>query len=180
MSQGSTLQAAAQAAGVHPATVSQWFAYPAAAPSASQTQHEIAAFHRRQAQDLLGASYDAIRDILSNPKASFSVRLKAALAMIKQSAAPLPDLAEQPPASDSQRTQDSAQFCTDPEAAPPPASAKAPEVHHPAHPAPYRRVKTGRNELCPCGSGMKFKRCCLGKPASPPPADLSAEPAAAA
>jgi SEC-C motif len=23
------------------------------------------------------------------------------------------------------------------------------------------RVKIGRNELCPCGSGKKFKRCCL-------------------
>jgi len=30
---------------------------------------------------------------------------------------------------------------------------------------PY--VKTpepGRNELCPCGSGLKYKRCCLNKP----------------
>lgn len=24
-------------------------------------------------------------------------------------------------------------------------------------------VKTGRNEPCPCGSGKKFKKCCLGK-----------------
>lgn len=23
--------------------------------------------------------------------------------------------------------------------------------------------KIGRNEMCPCGSGRKFKRCCLGK-----------------
>ena len=23
--------------------------------------------------------------------------------------------------------------------------------------------KIGRNEACPCGSGKKFKRCCLGK-----------------
>jgi hypothetical protein len=23
--------------------------------------------------------------------------------------------------------------------------------------------RTGRNELCPCGSGKKYKRCCLGK-----------------
>ena len=28
---------------------------------------------------------------------------------------------------------------------------------------PYQREKpkTGRNELCPCGSKKKFKRCCL-------------------
>jgi len=23
--------------------------------------------------------------------------------------------------------------------------------------------KIGRNEPCPCGSGKKFKKCCLGK-----------------
>ena len=26
-----------------------------------------------------------------------------------------------------------------------------------------RRVKIGRNERCPCGSGRKFKRCCTHK-----------------
>lgn len=33
-------------------------------------------------------------------------------------------------------------------------------------------AKIGRNDLCPCGSGKKFKRCCIsksvGKPATPP------------
>jgi hypothetical protein len=24
------------------------------------------------------------------------------------------------------------------------------------------RVKAGRNDLCPCGSGKKFKKCCGG------------------
>ena len=28
---------------------------------------------------------------------------------------------------------------------------------------PYKREipKTGRNEKCPCGSGVKFKKCCI-------------------
>lgn len=30
-----------------------------------------------------------------------------------------------------------------------------------------RRMKVGRNDLCPCGSGKKFKKCHLGKPVSP-------------
>ena len=32
-------------------------------------------------------------------------------------------------------------------------------------PAPIvsKSPKTGRNEPCPCGSGMKFKKCCLKK-----------------
>jgi len=24
------------------------------------------------------------------------------------------------------------------------------------------RTKVGRNDLCPCGSGKKYKKCCLG------------------
>ena len=28
---------------------------------------------------------------------------------------------------------------------------------------PSKKLKTGRNDLCPCGSGKKFKKCCLGK-----------------
>lgn len=26
-----------------------------------------------------------------------------------------------------------------------------------------KKVKIGRNEPCPCGSGKKFKKCCMGK-----------------
>jgi hypothetical protein len=32
---------------------------------------------------------------------------------------------------------------------------------------PKPAAKTGRNELCPCGSTKKFKRCCLNKPNVP-------------
>lgn len=31
-------------------------------------------------------------------------------------------------------------------------------------PSPIRgEPKVGRNDLCPCGSGLKFKKCCLHK-----------------
>ena len=34
---------------------------------------------------------------------------------------------------------------------------------------PFRRPtrKVGRNEPCLCGSGRKYKKCCLDKPAAP-------------
>ena len=32
--------------------------------------------------------------------------------------------------------------------------------------------RTGRNDLCPCGSGLKYKKCCLGKSA-PDQGDLA-------
>jgi len=34
--------------------------------------------------------------------------------------------------------------------------------HHHHHPPPRRVVKIGRNEPCPCGSGRKYKKCCIG------------------
>lgn len=42
------------------------------------------------------------------------------------------------------------------------------------HPTAYQRVagKIGRNDPCLCGSGKKFKRCCLWRSvidATPPP-----------
>jgi hypothetical protein len=49
-----------------------------------------------------------------------------------------------------------------PESCEPPLLAPAPEpptpktVHNSAQSA-----KVGRNDSCPCGSGKKFKRCCL-------------------
>ncbi len=35
----------------------------------------------------------------------------------------------------------------------------------PAKPLPYKRegVKVGRNDPCPCGSGKKYKKCCMNK-----------------
>ncbi len=38
-----------------------------------------------------------------------------------------------------------------------------PKVRFVPPPVPKARVKVGRNEPCPCGSGKKFKRCC-GRP----------------
>ncbi len=34
---------------------------------------------------------------------------------------------------------------------------------------PLRGVKIGRNDPCPCGSGKKYKRCCLNKTSPPDP-----------
>jgi methionyl aminopeptidase len=35
-----------------------------------------------------------------------------------------------------------------------------------------RPVKIGRNDPCPCGSGLKYKKCCMGKADAVPPGDL--------
>ena len=33
-------------------------------------------------------------------------------------------------------------------------------------------AKVGRNDPCPCGSGKKFKKCCMNKPKGPPAVEL--------
>ena len=36
-------------------------------------------------------------------------------------------------------------------------------------------AKIGRNEPCPCGSGNKYKKCCLSKPTPAPAGQVAAE-----
>jgi len=44
------------------------------------------------------------------------------------------------------------------------AAAKQAESANPqSHPAYQPGPKVGRNDSCPCGSGKKYKKCCLGK-----------------
>ena len=35
--------------------------------------------------------------------------------------------------------------------------------YEPMEPFVREKEKVGRNDPCPCGSGKKFKRCCMGK-----------------
>jgi len=39
-----------------------------------------------------------------------------------------------------------------------------PEPKKPAHTPAKASPKIGRNQLCPCGSGKKYKKCCIDKP----------------
>ncbi len=53
-------------------------------------------------------------------------------------------------------------------------------TERPGGPADQAGRKIGRNDPCPCGSGKKYKKCCLGRqesPAVPAPAKTSADPA---
>lgn len=36
-------------------------------------------------------------------------------------------------------------------------------AHMRAHANDPKTVKIGRNDPCPCGSGLKYKKCCLNK-----------------
>ena len=231
LSSGATAIAAAEQAGIHRNTISNWRRNsPPFQEALAHAQYDRALFFREQAEDRAGRAFKTIDEILNDPKAPASVRLKAALAIIQ--------IAINPPAPKKQIefdielvakqsppqavTQDQTVTQDQPAPVPPePAdrlhhdapSAEPTIVHkgaqpggpttmhneanpgpvnNPAQPAPpppqpqsavnprpvvlekphipaqqpYRRPepKVGRNEPCPCGSGQKFKKCCLDKP----------------
>ena len=82
---------------------------------------------------LSGMALDTIREILEDPNAPASVRLRAAKLVIDNT-------------NSENETQE-------------------PEPKQPSlRPAP----KIGRNDYCPCGSGLKYKRCCLLKSGQTP------------
>ena len=83
-----------------------------------------------------------IQQILADTEASPSVRLKAALAVLKQD----------------WKLPNSTDFDSIPEESDPLRNEMPPEAPGPQQ--PVRNEKVGRNEPCPCGSTLKYKRCC--------------------
>ena len=50
------------------------------------------------------------------------------------------------------------------------ATTPTPDPAPDAAPAAGTAPKVGRNDDCPCGSGKKFKKCCINEPAYASPA----------
>ena len=175
----SSTDAAAQA-GVHRNTIAHWrrdslFFREALADA----QYDRALGFRDKIEGRLDLALETLDGILSDPKASVSSRLKAALFIIdKACTPPLPrkqvpfDIAE---VRVSQQTVPPVHNNA-PSPAPTPAPAHSenpPSVHNNAQNAqsPISTVcpktgtpKVGRNQACPCGSGRKYKHCCLNQP----------------
>jgi len=164
LSSGASISEAADEAKIHRNTIGNWRRSSAEFRSAFvHSLYDRALLFREEAEQLAGSAFRTIRQILEDPKVAPSVRLKAALAILNQATA----LPPEPPPSDPQ----------------PPT----PEiVHNHAQLDPTHQQRTeprvGRNQSCPCGSGRKFKICCLNKPkgtanssspapASPPPSN---------
>jgi preprotein translocase subunit SecA len=166
---GSTARAAAEAAGIHRNTVANWLCLPEFRQAMSYAQYDKAQFYREQAESLAAESHAAIRGMLADPAVPANVRLKAALAMIDRATAALPALQNATPAAEiteiehknAQIPVESAPIRSEPKS--PTHASDPPQPGTSAASSPSSGAKTGRNEACPCGSGMKFKRCCLEK-----------------
>jgi len=130
---------------IHRATLYNWSKNPLFVQSVETAHAEFEKQFRTQIAMLTRLALTNIQEILADPKASPSVRLRAALAVLKQG----------------WKLPESTEFDTIPEE-PGPLRNEMP----PAAPPPVRQEKVGRNEPCPCGSTLKYKRCC-GNPVQP-------------
>jgi uncharacterized protein YchJ len=127
---------------IHRSTLYNWAKNPLFFKSVETANAQFQKQFRTQIAMLTRLALTNIQQILSDTEASPSVRLKAALAVLKQDWK-LPESTEFdtiPEESDSLRNE---------------MPQEAPEPQQ-----PVRSEKVGRNEPCPCGSTLKYKRCC--------------------
>ena len=170
---GATMKAAAATASIHRNTISYWRQTSAAFRDAlGHAQYDKALFIREEAEDRVTKAFAAIDTILENPQASASARLNAARFIIEKASTPPPPEPGpvcQVQAAPANIVPSRAQSPTPDPIAPAPTEPPKPEiVHSRAQSRPIQPLrsapKAGRNEPCPCGSHLKFKRCCIGKP----------------
>ena len=189
LASGETVAAAAQAAGVHRATIYNWVRDHAAFSAALRHSKILAAeVIDDEIRELAKLALDTIRQILTCDKTPAATRLKAAQYVLHGVAHPAN---EQPvPKSGDVEHElntiiedislDAAQNAAA-QPNPPPASTPirqnstlhmaasaepAVTALPPPAPTPIRQNSTPRNAPCPCRSGEKYKRCC-GKAAPP-------------
>ncbi|MGP8244902.1 MAG: SEC-C metal-binding domain-containing protein [Bryobacteraceae bacterium] len=186
LSSGASLADAAALAGVHRNTIAYWRRkFPVFQVALAHAQYDRALMFRERAEALADLAFETLRDILTDPKTSPSVRLKAAIFIVEKATTPAPPKPDKPrtfndlfaapiPENEDPRPEDQALEGEEPEPAAPAAQKcttpnpaqsrynlhKDAQKREPRRPGP----KIGRNQSCPCGSGRKFKRCCLGKP----------------
>ena len=156
ISAGSTISEAAKSAGVHRNTVHNWASSEHFRLALGRARESKALFWREEAEGLAAAAVHTIRDLMIEARTPAIVRLKAAQSILAMAIAPPPepepdsvfDLIPSPLAAP--------ESCEPPLLAPVPEPPTPKTVHNSAQSA-----KVGRNDSCPCGSGKKFKRCCL-------------------
>jgi hypothetical protein len=177
LSSGATTTAAAEQAGVHRNTILNWRRNLLPFQQGlADAQYDRALYFRERMEAEFDLAIQCLHQILVDANTPASVRLKAALAVIQTAAAPAPpkqqtvlefkkvDLAD-PPAAESAPNPAQSGIHVHPR-----PFAAANEIPSPVHNIAQspRAVspKIGRNEACPCGSGKKYKRCCLENPAA--------------
>jgi hypothetical protein len=183
LSSGATSAAAAEQAGVHRNTILNWrrnclpFQYGLA-----NAQYDRALCFRERMEAEFDLAIQCLHQILTDPKAPPSVRLKAALAVINVASTPpapkkevhldiekIVSTSHPEPVTPDQLEPAAVHNDAQPDAVP----EKPSPVHNHAQPAPPQPIrresarleskKPGRNEPCPCGSGKKIQALLSGQ-----------------
>ena len=150
---GQSISAAAKAAGLHRSTIHLWNQkHPDFARVLLAARHHRAECLIDELGDLADLALDTFRHILSDAHAPASVRLKAAMEIVKLVEAQRPTVRETTIAEVQFDRLD--------------RDLQLHQVAQTSQPAP-KTPNVGRNAHCPCGSPLKYKRCC-GNPAQAP------------
>jgi hypothetical protein len=163
LSEGMNSTGAAAQAGVHRNTIAYWRRNSLPFREAlAHAQYDRALLFREKAEEMVDLACQTLRNLMDDPKTSASVRLKAAIFIIGMAATPPPRKEHVPFDIEKLPVSHAPAVTTDPN------GHVVHETHKDAQsaPAPFRREapKVGRNDPCPCGSGRKYKICCLNKP----------------
>jgi uncharacterized protein YecA (UPF0149 family) len=159
LAEGHSLSAAAEVVGIHRNTIRNWRrAVPAFAREIEFAVREQALVWHEKALDLAPKAAAVLEEILNDPAVSASVRLRAALAVLKMAAEPQPkSLRALPTAAAVMEASHGELLAWQ-------SKIMHNEIPKPAQSctiAPVRKApEPGRNSACPCGSGQKYKRCC--------------------
>lgn len=143
LSAGKTVSQAARESGIHRSTIYNWLhRNPAFAGLLDQTISNHNSALLDQCAELVDPAFDTVRHLIENEEVPPAVRLRAARLVLEfLMASPQPAGSEEFP---------------EPPLPMAPRLLPPPPVEFPSTAAPC----TSRNALCPCGSGLKFKRCC--------------------
>ena len=184
LSNGATAADAAEQAGVHRNTIANWrrntlpFQYALA-----HAQYDRALLFREKAEALADLAIENIRKILTDPESPAAIRLRASLAILQiVSTPPEPKkqitleiekikIVDNPEPHVLNQNNDHPQNLhnnaqSEPASETPARPVAASQPVHNSAQTPFRREhpKVGRNDACPCGSGKKYKRCCVDSP----------------
>ena len=162
---------AAEHAGVHRNTIAYWLRSEEFREALESARGEKEILYWDQAEVLAAEAIHKLRALADDPQSPATVRLRATLAMLDHAQRFLPDTCAivTAPAAPAQPTaieeNEEKRETVHKNAQKNERSENQPLAPDPRPLTPAReaRPKPGRNDLCPCGSGIKFKRCCLGK-----------------
>ena len=164
---GSNVTAAAALAGVSRPTIYSWINSDTEFQKAlAYAQQEWALTIRDRMQALSAKALDTLEEIIANPKASPSVRLKAALAILNRPQFPKPDWnLPAPTVSEAQQVIENinAQIEADLQ-----ATREEATYNHNLTELYTQTQKQAPSVACPCASGLEFFNCCgRNAPGSP-------------